>query len=121
MENDSFLDPSESMLIKRILNVASGYAALKTFIDNNIYIIGADRALSGESLADAVNYLCGRRFQLSQQYISRGSCLSQMSWLALVSTQPPIQRVTGLLSQRVKQPGLEADLSPPCSAEVKNE
>lgn len=46
MENDSFLDPSESMLIKRILNVASGYAALKTFIDNNIYIIGADRALS---------------------------------------------------------------------------
>lgn len=45
MENDSFLDPCESMLIKRILNVASRYAALKTFIDNNISVIGADRAV----------------------------------------------------------------------------
>ena len=48
MENDSYLDPSESMLIKRILSVASGYAALKTFIDSNISVIGADEALSGE-------------------------------------------------------------------------
>jgi hypothetical protein len=78
MENDSFLDPSESMLIKRILNVASGYAALKTFVDNNISVIGAERAVSGESLADTINHLPGVRFQLLQQYISRDSFVSQM-------------------------------------------
>jgi len=49
MENDSFLDPCESMLIKRILNIASRYAALKIFVDNNISVIGADRAVHGES------------------------------------------------------------------------
>jgi hypothetical protein len=59
MENESFLDPCESMLIKRILNVASGYAALKTFIDNNISVIGADRAVSGESFKDAIIYFSG--------------------------------------------------------------
>jgi len=88
MENDSFLDPCESMLIKRILNVASRYTALKTFIDNNIFVIGADRAVPGESLTDAIIYFSGMRFQLSQQYISSDSFLSQMSCLALVSTQP---------------------------------
>jgi hypothetical protein len=54
MENDSFLDPCESMLIKRILNVASRYAALKTFIDDHIFVIGTDRAVHGESLTDIV-------------------------------------------------------------------
>ena len=103
MESDSFLDPCESMLIKRILNVASRYAALKTFIDNNISVIGADRAVHGESLTDAIIYFSGMRFRLSQQYISSDSFLSQMSWLALVLTQPPIQRVMEFLFQGVKQ------------------
>jgi hypothetical protein len=35
-------------------------------------------------------------------------------------TQPPIQWVLGALSQRVKRRGIEADHSPPFSAEVKN-
>jgi hypothetical protein len=35
------------------------------------------------------------------------------------STQPPIQWVPGVLSQRVKRPGREADHSPQASAEVK--
>jgi hypothetical protein len=44
-----------------------------------------------------------------------------MSWLALVTTQPPIQRVIGLLSQGVKHPGREVDHLPASRAEVKNE
>jgi hypothetical protein len=40
---------------------------------------------------------------------------------ALGPTQPPIQWVPGALSLEVKRQGLEADHSPPCSAEVKNE
>jgi chloramphenicol 3-O-phosphotransferase len=67
------------MLIKRILNVASRYAALKTFIDNNISVIGADRAVCGESLTDAIICFSGMRFQLSLQYVSSNSFLSQMS------------------------------------------
>jgi hypothetical protein len=35
-------------------------------------------------------------------------------------TQPPIQWVPGALSLEVKQPGREADHSPPSSAKVKN-
>jgi len=35
-------------------------------------------------------------------------------------TQPPIQWVVGALSLGVKQPGREADHSPPSSAEVEN-
>jgi hypothetical protein len=38
---------------------------------------------------------------------------------ALGHTQPPIQWVPGTLSSAVKQPGREADHSPPSSAEVK--
>jgi hypothetical protein len=38
---------------------------------------------------------------------------------ALVSIQPPIQWVPGSLSRGVKQPGREADHSPPSSTEVK--
>jgi hypothetical protein len=38
---------------------------------------------------------------------------------ALEPTQPPIQWVPGALSLGVKQPGREADHSPPSSAEVK--
>jgi hypothetical protein len=40
---------------------------------------------------------------------------------ALGSTQPPIQRLPGAFSLGVKQPGREADHSPPSSAEIKNE
>jgi hypothetical protein len=39
---------------------------------------------------------------------------------ALGPTQPPIQWVPGTLSLEAKQPGREADHSPPSSAEVKN-
>jgi hypothetical protein len=38
---------------------------------------------------------------------------------ALGSTQPPLQWAPGALSPGVKRPGLEADHSPPASAEVK--
>jgi len=38
---------------------------------------------------------------------------------ALGPTQPPIQRVAGALSPRVKRSGREADHSRPSSAEVK--
>jgi hypothetical protein len=41
------------------------------------------------------------------------------SGTALGPTQPPIQRVAGALSLRVKRPGCEAEYSPPSSAEVK--
>jgi hypothetical protein len=37
----------------------------------------------------------------------------------LGSTKTPIQWVPGALSARVKQPGREADHSPPATAEVK--
>jgi hypothetical protein len=40
--------------------------------------------------------------------------------MALGPSQPPIQGVPGALSLGVKQPGREADHSPPSSAEVKN-
>jgi hypothetical protein len=40
--------------------------------------------------------------------------------MALGPTQPPIQWVLGALSLGVKQPGSEADHSPPSSAKVKN-
>jgi hypothetical protein len=42
-----------------------------------------------------------------------------VSRTALGPTQPPIQWVPGALSLGVKQPGREADHSPPSSAEVK--
>jgi len=40
---------------------------------------------------------------------------------ALGSTQPPIPWVPAALYLGVSRPGREADHSPPCSAEVKNE
>jgi hypothetical protein len=45
----------------------------------------------------------------------------QSSRQALMSTQPPIQRIPGGggSSSEVKRPGHEADHSPPTSAEVK--
>jgi hypothetical protein len=43
-----------------------------------------------------------------------------VSRTALVPTKPPIQWVLGALSLGVKQPGHEADHSPPSSAKVKN-
>jgi hypothetical protein len=42
-----------------------------------------------------------------------------MSRTALGPTQPPIQWALGAVSLEVKQPGREADYSPPSSAEVK--
>jgi hypothetical protein len=44
--------------------------------------------------------------------------LTTASRLALGLTQPPIPWVPGALSLRVKQPGREADHSPPSTAEV---
>jgi hypothetical protein len=41
------------------------------------------------------------------------------SRMALGLTQPPIQWLPGALSLEVRQPGLEADHSPPFNAEVK--
>jgi hypothetical protein len=43
-----------------------------------------------------------------------------MSRLALGPTQPPIQWITGALSLGVKQPGHEADHSPPFIADINN-
>jgi len=43
-----------------------------------------------------------------------------MSRLALGPTQPPILWVPWALTTGIKWPGLEADHSPPSSAEVKN-
>jgi hypothetical protein len=63
LENDSILDPSESMLIKRILNISSGFKSIKTFIDSNISVIGVDRGLGGKLLTDIVNYIFGLRFR----------------------------------------------------------
>jgi hypothetical protein len=40
-------------------------------------------------------------------------------YFSMSSTQPPIQRVPGELSQVVKRLGREGDHSPPVSAEVK--
>jgi hypothetical protein len=40
--------------------------------------------------------------------------------VTLGPTQPPIQWVFGTISPGIKQPGHEADHSPPSSAEVKN-
>jgi hypothetical protein len=42
------------------------------------------------------------------------------SRLALSPTQPPIQRILGLFSLRIKRPGREADHSPPSTVKVKN-
>jgi hypothetical protein len=42
------------------------------------------------------------------------------SKLALGSTQPPIQWLSGLFPRGLKRTGREADHSPPTSAEVKN-
>jgi hypothetical protein len=48
--------------------------------------------------------------------------LDSVSSPALGPTQPPVQRVPGVLSPGVKaRPGRDADHSPPSSAEVVNE
>jgi hypothetical protein len=64
LENDSILDPSESVLIKRILNIASGFKSIKTFIDTNISVTGVDRGLGGKLLSDIVNDIFGIRFRV---------------------------------------------------------
>jgi hypothetical protein len=47
-------------------------------------------------------------------------CFTAASRRALGPTQPPIQSVQGALSLAVKRPVLEANNSPPSSADVKN-
>jgi hypothetical protein len=47
--------------------------------------------------------------------------MTTTSRTTLGPTQPPIQWVPEALSLGVKRPGIEADHSPPSSAEVKNE
>jgi hypothetical protein len=69
VENDSFLDPSENMLIKRVLSISSGFTSLKTFIDDNISVTGIDRALAGKLHKNIMNKLSGMRYELSQWYI----------------------------------------------------
>jgi len=46
--------------------------------------------------------------------------LTHIIFFDLISLQPPIQSGPGALSPGVRWPGLEADHSPPPSAEVKN-
>jgi hypothetical protein len=70
---------------------------------------------SGIALAYGLN---DRRFESQQEL--RIFLFTTASRTALVPTQPPIQRVPGFLSLRVKRPGCEADHSPPSSAEIKN-
>jgi hypothetical protein len=48
------------------------------------------------------------------------SLLVTVSRQVLEPTQPPIQRVPGVLSPQVNRPGLEAEHSPPSVAYVKN-
>jgi len=48
------------------------------------------------------------------------SLFTTVSRTVLGPTQPPIQWVPGALFLEVKRPRLEADHSPPSSAEVKN-
>jgi hypothetical protein len=59
----------------------------------------------------------GTEFESS--YRVKNFLFSTSSRLAVGSTQPPIQWVPGVLSLGVKQPGHEADQSPPKSAKVK--
>jgi hypothetical protein len=46
---------------------------------------------------------------------------SKASGLALSSTHPSVQRISGCVSSWVKRPGGEVDCSPPSSAEAVNE
>jgi hypothetical protein len=57
---------------------------------------------------------------LGRQSVDGKIILQCASRTALGPTQPPIQWVQGPLSLGVKQPGREADHSPPSSTEVKN-
>jgi hypothetical protein len=59
-------------------------------------------------------------YYVSYQFIHTRSVSVIILFAALGPTQPPIQWVLGALSLGVKQPGCEADNSPPSSAEGKN-
>jgi len=50
----------------------------------------------------------------------QGFFFATVSRLALRTTQPPIQLVSGKFSPEIKWPGREAGYLPPSSAEVKN-
>jgi hypothetical protein len=65
----------------------------------------------------ATGWMDGIRFPVE----ARNFHYSTTSRLALGPTQPPIQWVPGVLSPKVKQPGCEANYSPPFRAEVKND
>jgi hypothetical protein len=59
------------------------------------------------------------RGRISSPVRVKSFTFSTSSRRALGSTQPPIQRIPGALSPRVKRPGLEVDHSTPASAEIK--
>jgi hypothetical protein len=68
----------------------------------------------------APSYSAGLRAGWSEVRVLAGSGTTA-SRQAVGPTQPPIQWVPRALSLGVKQPGHEADHSPPSNAEVKNE
>jgi hypothetical protein len=58
----------------------------------------------------------GSRFVANEQIVF----FNTPAWLALVSTQPPVQLILGIISLRVKWPGYEHDFVSSSSAEVEN-
>jgi hypothetical protein len=73
----------------------------------------------GSSVSIVAGVWAGRRWFDSRQ-VQGVFILVTASSLILGPSQPPIQRVPGALSLVVRQPGREADHSPPASAKVKN-
>jgi hypothetical protein len=67
----------------------------------------------------ATGYRLDDRGRSSSPSRIKNILFSALSRLVLGPTQPPIQWVPGALSSEVKQPGREADHSPPASAKVK--
>jgi hypothetical protein len=86
-----FSSPQQPMNRARVVGIATGYER-------------DDRGVGSSSPGRGKNFL-----------------FSTSSRPALGLTQPPIQRVLGDLSPRVKRLGREADHSPPASAEVNND
>jgi hypothetical protein len=68
------------------------------------------------SVGIATGWMARLRFPAGQEFF----LVSTASRPALGLTQFPVQWMSGALSVGAKQPGCEADHSPPSSAEVKN-